>query len=185
MTRVALSGSHRVGKSTVIDALRGQVGVAGNVMRTLDKAGIGVARDTTPQTIEAYARAQLKSEQVAATEHSHMVSDRVVLDGLAYVEAAVRLGEASYPWSQSELALLRASARLHAASFDLHAFIPIEFPFESDLPYHAGGEEFRQQVSDLIEQYLADDWPIPILRICGSRSERVATLRSAIDLGSK
>lgn len=184
MTRIAVSGSHQVGKSTAISAIRDRAGVAGNVMRALSEAGLGVARETTPQTIEAYVRAQLHSEVTAASEYPDVVSDRVVLDGLAYVEAAVRRGEAVYPWSEGELVLLRASARLHAASFDIHAFIPIEFPFQSDLPFHAGGREFQREVSDLIEEYLADNWPAQVVRISGSRDQRARLMQSMIGANS-
>lgn len=182
MTRVAVSGSHQVGKSTVINAVRDHVGVAGNVMRSLAEAGLGVAANTTPRTIEAYVRAQLKSERQASKKQQHLVSDRVVLDGLAYVEAAVRRREASYPWSRPELELLGAAARLHAASFDLHVFIPIEFTTTSELPFHAGGEAFRKLVSDLIQHHLEDEWPTPVIRITGSPEERAVQMRAALKI---
>jgi len=184
MMRFAMSGAHQVGKTTIIDAVRDQFEILGGVMRAVAAGGYGVAAETTPETIEAYMAKQLESEAGAARGRD-VLSDRVLLDGLAYVEAAKEFGFASYPWWDAEIMLLRTAARAHAASFDVHCFIPIEFPSNSDLPFHAGGEDFRAAVSDRLAAHLDDAWPIPVVRVSGSVEERVATLRSILNRSRK
>lgn len=178
--RIALSGSHQVGKTTLISALPSSFATVGGVMREVAANGFGVAANTEPKTIEEYIRLQVASEH-ARQRTDHVISDRVLLDGLAYVEAAVRTGVARYEWTENELRLLRAAAKLHANTFDLHCYVPIEFDVSSELPFHGGGEELRRTVADVMERHLADDWPIPVLSLRGSVEERLDSLLRFVD----
>lgn len=150
-------------------------------MRSIAASGFGVAADTSPETIEAYVRKQIESEAEATRVGGDMVSDRVLLDGLAYVETACELGHATYDWSAGELALLRAAARIHAAWYDFHCYIPVEFDCDSDLGFHRGGEGFRTAVARRLERYLTDDWPIPVVTLAGSVEERARSLADLLE----
>lgn len=181
MLRVAISGTHQVGKTTLIDAVRAEVQVVGGVMRAVAAAGFGVAAETTPATIEAYLTRQLESERQADGAGQPVLSDRVLVDGLAYVEAARDFGLATYPWTDAEIMLLRTSAQAHAASYDVHCFLPVEFPSRSELSFHAGGEEFRMAVSEHLEAQLNNKWPIPVIRLTGSVEDRATALRRVLN----
>ena len=172
MTWVALSGTHQVGKTTLVDSLGTEVTVVGGIMRELIRQGHPVAAHTTPDTIAAYVAAQQASEATAMKDTArHVVSDRVLVDGVAYVLAGLRTGLASYPWTRDELTLLIAAAKLHVGRYDVHVAIPIEFEVELSGTMHAGGQSFRHVVADELRQLL-DDWPIPVVWVGGTVAER-------------
>jgi predicted ATPase len=179
MTRVALSGSHEVGKTTLVTAITGAVPgirIAGNIMRRLEIEGFGIRENTTPATLARYLRVQLAQQNTA--ENENLISDRALVDGLAYVRVHLRFGTARYNWRTEDMDFLEAVARLHAATFDHQVLIPIEFPAPSIQTIDRRAIEFRDSVETELVSILRDGWPIPIIRVTGTVEDRVTALKS-------
>ena len=182
MTRAAVSGAHYVGKSTLLDHLvlrNPGLQVIGNLMRDIAQNGYGVGADTTPATLTVYLQRQMVQED-AVPKTMHLVSDRVFVDGLAYIMAAVQLGINGYNWSQEVLSLLESVARLHATRYDYHVYIPIEFPLSSGDPLHLHGLGFQRTVDQCLRQLLGQDWPITVVEVTGSLEQRTTTVSNLL-----
>jgi dephospho-CoA kinase len=184
--RIAISGSHGVGKSTLINEIvnlhRAKVCLVGNIMRDLAKQGFPVGSAVTPQTIAKYLEKQ-KNQEIAASKLSqNILSDRILLDGLAYIQASAETGICSYSWSPNEILLLESAARLHSSFYDYQVILPIEFPVVANDFLNLHGDDFRKIVDDKIHKICANDWPIPVHIIKGSVKERVNLLEQLIDL---
>lgn len=179
MTRVAVSGAHGVGKTTLLDALRDRAGnrihLVGNVIRGIAAEGYPVGSSTVPETLAVYLERQQNQER-AAPCGVHVVSDRILADGLAYVLAAIDIGVAKYPWAPGELRLLDAAARLHASRFDYHVFLPAEFPLSPGNPLHMHGPAFQLAVETRLRMLVADNWPVPVVEVRGSVDDRVEAI---------
>jgi len=150
------------------------VGIVENVMRSIAADGFPVNVATTPGTLAEYLRRQVRLELMSAS-FTHLLSDRILVDGAAYVLAAQRMRLLRYPWGPGEIEFLVAAARLHATFFDVHLLVPIEFNFSGPDPLHAHGAEFRQAVDTTLRELLAEDWPIPLVEVTGSVEGRAAT----------
>jgi hypothetical protein len=186
MTRIALSGAHRVGKSTLVRALmesRSDVYSIGNIMRDIIAAGLPAGIRTTPETLSVYLDRQLRSELLVRTKTNaaHVVSDRVLVDGVAYVLAAQKASaEHEYNWRPEELKFLRVAAKLHASRYDIHAYVPIEFAFDESDALDLG-RELQEAVDAELQALLSDDWPIPVEVVRGTVAERVLAVSRFLD----
>lgn len=174
---VAFSGAHRTGKTTLINRLPGCK--VGNVMRDLHARGVPVGHEATPATMIAYARAQAVAEQAHLT-CPLVISDRTLVDGFAYVSAAVHLGIASYPWSAAELDVLRAGAVLQASRYALHIMIPAEFEFTPEGSFHGGGAQYRVAIEEELTRALSD-WPCTVVTVQGQLDARVAKVQKLLE----
>lgn len=182
--RIAISGAHGVGKTTLIRALGNSVPgvhIVGNVMRTLSSQGVPIASQSTPDTMVRYLEVQLSQER-EPSDCKVLCSDRILADGVAYVRASARLGVATYPWTAGELSLLAAAARLHASTFDFHIRIPIEFDLHTGDPHHSHGREFQRAVDLELANLIDERWPTRVLEISGNERDRLAALLRVIDL---
>lgn len=184
MKRIAISGSHGVGKTTLLDALNDKLGakmhLIGNIMRTLAAEGYPVGSSTTPDTLTAYLLRQCEQERRAPMD-IHVFSDRVLTDGLAYILAAIDDRIASYSWGVGELKILEAAARLHISKYDYHVILPVEFSLVPGDTLHRHGEEFRLKVEQRLRNIVANDWPIPVIEIRGSVEKRVDMLTKLVE----
>lgn len=146
-------------------------------MRGLIADGYPVGVDVTPRTILEYQRRQDESE-ASADRRPVVISDRTLLDGLAYVLTNLSLGM-GYPWSDSEISELRHAAAAHAKRFDLYTITPIEFPLSEAHPMIDLGEDYRRRVEANL-QAEASRMGLDFDVIAGSTEERAKSLSRLI-----
>lgn len=183
MIRIAVSGAHGVGKTTLIRELGRicpETRIVGNVMRSLAKAGYAVGANTTPRTLSAYLEKQLAQEEKAFRSGRSVLSDRIFVDGAAYIIAAHKLELSEYGWSEDLIELIKSIARLHALRYNRHVYVPIEFPLQSEDPLNVHGGRFQRAVDEALRSLLVDDWPVPLLEVRGTIVERAETVADVL-----
>lgn len=169
--RIAFSGSHRVGKTTLLEAVASALPTYSSVAEPyhlLEEEGYDHA---DPPALEDF-EAQLERSILALEEHDGSVLfDRCPADVLAYLfthEDAAEL--------DSDDAVERAREAMSA--LDLVVFVPIEEPDRIAVASHED-RRWRQRVHDKLESMLLDDplgFEVEVLFVQGSLDVRLATV---------
>lgn len=166
--RVAFSGAHRTGKSSLIEAIAERVpgyAVIDEPYRTLEDDGYEFS---DPPTVEDFT-AQLRSsiESIAAASQDALI-DRCPLDFIAYLRAIdddFAIGD----WLDD----LRDSV----ARLDLIVVVSIETPDRIAVAAHED-RRLRRRVDELVRELVADDslalgLDAEIVEVAGSLPQRV------------
>lgn len=131
MIRLAVVGTHSVGKTTLVhalrDALAGQCDVAilPEVAREMASKGFKLNTDITEYGAITYAREYLRREREVVADV--VLSDRSSLDLLAYLTV-----NRSHKIRTGVLSMIREVAYLESLRFDEYLYLPIEFPLSMD-----------------------------------------------------
>jgi predicted ATPase len=145
--RIAFSGSHRVGKSTLL----GHVAAALPAYATVDEPyylleedGYEQAEDPTVEDFEAQLE---RSSDALGEDDRDVLFDRCPADVLAYLQ--IRAGDTSDgdDWIER--------ARQAVQTLDLVVFVPIEEPDRVPLPAHED-LSFRRAVHERLHELLID-----------------------------
>lgn len=174
MKRVAITGTHGVGKTTLAYSLADRfkdrtVVVNSRLARTLINQGYPLGKAATTESYIQYIIKQLRAEQ-AADACDLFISDRTLLDPLAY--ALVNRPDSAVP--ESTIALLEAAWLLERRQYDLYVFVPIEFDAQAD-GVRPEGKDYRIAVEDQILALL-DENNVHYTRVSGplrARTEQV------------
>jgi nicotinamide riboside kinase len=167
MPRIAISGSHSTGKSTVIDALKEIPEISerfefiGEVLRDLKKKGVDINELGTDDT---QLLVLSKFLEYATTKDS--ILDRCALDGLVYTAYLFERGQVS------KRTLRIAESIFENVTYDIHFYIAPEFDIVPD-GVRSENSEFRTRVAELFEEYMEAHQLIPV-RLTGSVDERVS-----------
>ena len=178
--RIVLTGSHSTGKTSLANAVRDALAAKGvtdvamvrEVGRDLIESGVPLNEDITSDACVRYITKQLQRER--ACGNRHVISDRSLLDLLAYVLVN---DDARTPASYR--AMLEEIVHVESLRYDQYVFLPVEFALMPD-PVRPAGEPYRQAVSDMIRRLLAQ-FGLPVLKIRGSLEERVAQVAALFD----
>lgn len=171
--RIAFSGAHSTGKSTLIEALAGTMPhavVVDEPYYALMADGVHFAeRPEAADYTLMWERAQ--AECLAARDGAALF-DRTPADFLAYVTALDAAHAEPTMVADTQRAL---------ASIDLVVFVPIESPdriaTRVELP------RLRRRVDGILREMWVDDawgWDRPVLEVHGSLQERVAQVRGTM-----
>ena len=182
MKRIAITGSHGVGKTTLCHCImqhyKPQKKVEANLFlaRNLISHGYPLNKEATSESYIQYIIAQLSAEQ------SHIgcdifISDRTLLDPLAYETVNAIYEQSSVPRSIRDL-LLHVWL-MEKEQYDLFVFVPIEFPMPFD-NVRPKDELYRLRVEQEILYYL-NKYNIRYLYVGGSISQRCKCVFDAID----
>lgn len=185
--RVAVTGTHGVGKSTLIADFveaRGSFEAVAEPYWLLAQDGLPFADGPTTADLEEqlnFSCVLLLDRAVAAD----LIFDRCPLDFLAYLDVVSQ--REGFEWLPSGKLLGRIGKAL--ANLDLIAFVPITRPDEiaAEIEHSA----LRAQVDRRLKAMLRDDdlGLIPdelrVVAISGDREARVARLMAAIDSPSR
>ena len=166
--RIAVSGAHGTGKSTLVSELARclpHYQVVEEPYYTLLSQGHAFSDPPSIEDVELHC--ELALSQLAATAAPHVLFDRCPIDFLAYLAAlrdppAVPLSV----WVERTVAAL--------PSLDLVIFVPIERP---DRVLGTERPQLRARVHTLLEQILLEDsWGLgaPVLAVAGPVETRVA-----------
>lgn len=173
--RVSLSGSYSTGKTTLAKAclapLRARYGpdfsYIEEVARTVIARGFGLDRAATIDSYVVYIQLQLEAEREADTPH--VLSDRSLIDLLAYIRYN---DEASVPKYVTEM--LEEVVWLESRYFDVYCHLPIEFPLQDD-GVRTVDEQYRAAIDDTLVSVF-ERYGVTVRTVTGSPDERRATL---------
>ena len=173
--RISVSGSFSVGKTTLIEELRARaeaerldLHVIPEVARTVLAEGYALDREATAGSYLRYIQLQLERERVASY-HVHVLSDRTLIDLLAYFRVNDDLGlppeidplMVELIWRELEL-------------FDLYCLLPVEFA-----PVADGVREMDPQYQRAVDEELRrllDHFGAMVVEVTGSVHQRADAL---------
>jgi len=167
--RIALSGAHRVGKTSLLERLSEELPdyeLYAEPYFELEEAG---AIFSEIPTTEDYLTQLLYSTKQIEKSNENSLFDRCPLDFFAYILAT----DPSYSL-QTTFARIQDSMQW----IDLLVFVPIEEPDriecpDSDLP------ELRNEVNEIISEFI-NDFDVEIIEVRGSVTERVKQILNYI-----
>lgn len=164
--RIAFSGSHQVGKSTLIEALAEALPaytVIDEPYRLLEDDGHEFSDPPDASDFELQLERSLEVVRDAPTR---ALIDRGPLDFMAYLQA---LGAEVEPHDELQAAL---------DALDLVVFVPIEEPDRIALPSHEDAR-LRREVHERLRA-LFDEHQVDVLEVHGSLEARVQQVRRAM-----
>jgi predicted ATPase len=172
--RVAVSGSHRTGKTTLVEALSGLLpgyDVRDEPYRVLEEEGYEFA---DPPSVEDFERQLRHSIDTLADVGADVLLDRCPLDFVAYLQA---LDE------EVDVDELRNSVAL----LDLVVVVPIESPDRIAVGAHED-LRLRRRVDERLRVLALDDphgFEVATLEVSGGVDERIRQVMQAIRSASR
>lgn len=144
--KIAISGAHRVGKTTLAEELLKHLpGYVLTMEPFYELEESGYISSEIPDVDDFIKQFDHSLEQIARSEHN-IIFDRCPIDILAYIHAIDQ---------SKNIQSLFETAQTMIAGIDLLVFVPIEQPDlmlcqESDLP------ELRHKVNDILHDWIWD-----------------------------
>lgn len=167
--RVAFSGSHRVGKTTLIEEVARQLpayAIIDEPYRVLEEAGYEAS---DPPSVEDFEQQLRTSVELVGTSPANALFDRCPLDIVAYLEA---IG------GDVEVDEIRDAM----TALDLIVVVPIEVPDRIAVADHEDAR-LRRRVDERLQRLTLDDphgFEIPTLEVRGSVDARAAQVLEAV-----
>ena len=178
--RIAIAGSHGVGKTTLGMHLCEYLKYANpvfhsNLARNLIEEGYPLNMDATEASYVQYITRQLDAERLYK-DHTIFVSDRTILDPLAYAHANIDRGIELV--SPLFVKMMESIWLLESSEYDLYILVPIEFPMPVD-GIRPNDESYRCAVESQIIRLL-HKYNINYLRATGRPPERLHQTITAV-----
>lgn len=154
--KIALSGAHGVGKTTLGQGLykyyrtRCSVFLNAGIARKIIAQGYSLGVNATMDSYVEYMIEHL-SALSRANEYELYISDRSILDAYAY--ALVNSQNGNSLITPRQLELLRLVWELEQKEYDLYLYLPVQFPLKQD-GVRPVGREYQEQVSHMIFELL-------------------------------
>lgn len=183
MKKIAIAGTHGVGKTTLAYSLMKSsnydfVVVNSQIARTLIRNGYPLGKEATVESYIQYIIAQLRAEQ-EVEKCDLFISDRTLLDPLAYAIVNRKYAKSEVSTSmKSIIELLKRVWLLELQQYDMYVFVPIEFPMQSD-GIRPEDEEYRAKVEEQMV-LLLDENCVNHITVSGSVEERNAQVHDAL-----
>lgn len=159
--RIAITGSHSVGKTTLAERLQQTLGNHYVYLQEpyYELEEKGYLFSATPDADDFVA--QLKySLKLLATEEENAIFDRCPVDLLAYIQAL----------DPALVARLYDSVEEAMATIDLLVYVSIERPDRIECAVHEF-PELRESVNEILNEWITD-FDLPILEVTGTLAER-------------
>lgn len=178
--RIAVTGTHRVGKSTLIEALEERLAeyrVVDEPYHLLEEEGYEFA---SPPCLEDFLEQLRRSVELLEDKEGarNVLFDRCPLDFLGYLLTH----EESASFDLEEwLPRIRSTIQ----TLELIVFVPIEERDRIQLPAHED-PELRAEVDEKLSWMLLDDpfeLGVEVLRVHGSRTARVTQVLERLEQG--
>lgn len=177
MALVGITGSHGVGKSTLMrDVAAWMAGTPGRLPTTIDwigsrvaASGLPLAEHCTTDTYCKFLAVHLEALRVATSGDT--ICDRTPFELMAY---AMANGNAS----EAMLDLLSEVVRTARGSYTVMFYLPIEFPLEP-AKYRSPDPRYRDAVDTQLRLVLSR-FEVPVVALRGDASTRLAAAAAAI-----
>jgi len=180
--RIALTGAHGVGKSTILTILKEQLpnynveteSLTRKAVKDSSKANFGTTNTSQKSIAKIYMEAFLKASK-------NYITSRHMVDVLAY---SVYLGKVNRNISLNTFVNihLKIDEIIKKKIFDLVVYIPIEFPLKEKGKFREGQENLHYQKDiDTILKYLLWDKQIKYMTLTGTVEQRVNNLLKVIN----
>lgn len=181
--KIAFTGSHCTGKTTLLndvkDALQSNIVVndVTEVARKIIEKGYPLNMDATIDSYVHYINDQLEAEKTKMEGCDVFISDRTLLDPVAYAMVNSKLPRPYIP--QYFIEMMKNIWLMEKEKYDIYIYFPVEFELEMDgvRPFD---ENYRRQIDDMIVKLLEDNG-IKYVKITGNREERTNYLLTLID----
>ncbi len=166
VVRVAFSGAHRTGKTTLVEAISNLVptyAVVDEPYRVLEEAGYELS---DPPSVEDYEQQLRTSIELLAAAPADALLDRCPLDFVAYLQAIDTDFDVD-DWLDD--------IREAIALLDLIVVVPIETPDRIAIPAHED-RRLRRRVDRHLQRLALDDpfgFDIATLEVSGGIAERI------------
>lgn len=169
--RVAFSGTHRVGKTTLLDAVAEQLPRYATIPEPYELLVEDGHDFSDPPTADDFELQLSRSiELVEDDARKDILFDRCPLDFLAYLAA-----------TDEDLSVAGGldDIRNALATLDLIVFVPIEEPDLASLP-DADDRRLRRTVHETLQELVAEDLGVRVLEVSGSLDARVRQVLAAL-----
>lgn len=172
--RVAFSGTHRTGKTTLLEAVHSRMPGYDSVpepYRLLENEG---HESSDPPSAEDFQRQLRRSIEAIERSSVKTLFDRCPVDFVAYLQA---LDEACD--LEEHLDAIRSSMK----RLDLVVVVSLESPDRIDVPAHED-KRMRRRVDRLLQALLFDDpydLEVPTLEVAGTLDQRIVQVLRRLD----
>ena len=174
MLKLAFTGSHSTGKTTLLSDIRSEleneikVNYITEVARGIIRRGYPLNMDANVDSYVHYINDQLNAEIANMKECSLFISDRTVLDPVAYAVVNAKLPRPYIP--DYFIDMMKNVWLLEQKKYDLYVYFPVEFPMDFDgvRPFD---EKYRNDIDEAI-RYLLEENRINHITISGNREKR-------------
>lgn len=170
--RIAITGSHRVGKTTLAEAIAGNLPDYVLLQEPyLQMEETGYWFSETPTVDDYFAQFKYAIQQIAESG-DNVIFDRCPLDILAYANTVRK---------SKNIQALYAEMTDAISQIDLIVFVPIETPDlifcdESDLP------KLRRDVNEIIQNWIGE-LPVDVKTVHGTLDKRIKQVLDRIREG--
>jgi len=181
MLNIALVGSHSTGKTTLVSLLQqcfaAKFYCISEVARSIISQGFPLGQDANVDSYINYVNEQLKAEKKSQeVNYDVLISDRTILDTVAYAEANRTLPRPFIPIYLIEM--LENVWLLEKDFYDIYVYLPIEFEMELD-GIRPADKEYRHLVDRKILELLHKN-NIDYITLSGSVDARMKAISSQL-----
>jgi predicted ATPase len=172
--KIILTGAQGTGKTTVLNEFRDAgFEIVTEVVRNLAKKGVNINKDGDEK-----GQTKIFNEyKKIFTSNDHFISDRGLIDVVAYTVYLARHGKVSEEFANKKIKQLHKFLLANHDSY--YCYFPIEFDVVAD-GVRDLDEEFREEISNIILSLLGA-LGISFVVMHGSVEERTSKLQSLID----
>lgn len=172
--KIVFTGAQGTGKTTVLNEYRDKgFEIVTEVVRNLSKKGVKINKDGDEK-----GQTKIFNEyKKIFTENDYFISDRGLIDVVAYTVYLARHGQVSEEFADKQLKQLHKFIVANPDVF--YCYFPIEFDVVAD-GVRDLDEEFRKEISDIILSLLGA-FGIGFVPITGTVEERVAKVQTMIN----
>lgn len=172
--RIAFTGSHCTGKTTLLNDIINYCGQdikinsITEVARKIIDKGYPLNQDANVDSYIHYINDQLNAEKVSMNECDLFISDRTLLDPVAYAIVNSQLPRPYIP--EYFIEMMTNVWLLERTRYDLYVYFPIEFPLEID-GIRPIDEQYRSDIDERI-QLLLNKHKINYVTVSGNKVQR-------------
>ena len=184
MKRIAITGTHGVGKTSLAYALFDKftelnikASLNTKLARSLIEKGYPLGKEATSESYIQYIISQLRAEQTAE-KCDVFISDRTLLDPLSYSIVNQKYINSTVP--DDIIKLLESVWLLESIQYDLYVLVPIEFEMPID-DIRPVDKKYRERIETQIASILSD-YCINYITVSGTIDERADKVLNSIGI---